>query len=133
LDAQPELITREWNVTKVNNLLLPLMEQKVRSRSKLLQVWQTDPKFLLSSVQDWIDESHRRELAATWPPKDVPAERYIPARSSTSSNNNNTTTTNTASASSAKPRTTKLKAKFIAQPESDSESSECSDLEYLYE
>ena len=73
--AQPSLITRNWSVGKVNNIVQALASASIDSRAKLEAKWATEPKFLLRECSEWMQSNKAHLLDEMWPPKDDPEEQ----------------------------------------------------------
>ncbi|KAL6256172.1 hypothetical protein P5V15_012288 [Pogonomyrmex californicus] len=72
----PSLLTTPGSITKSWAKLIPrtqaivqtLQSQGVMSKDKLIEVWASNKKFLLSDYQKWLPESAHAEVARLWPP-----------------------------------------------------------------
>ncbi|KAI4504513.1 hypothetical protein M0802_000063 [Mischocyttarus mexicanus] len=72
----PSLLSTPGSVTKSWAKLLPrteaitkaLLLEGIMSKCKLIDVWDKDKTFLLSSYQKWLPESTHSEITLLWPP-----------------------------------------------------------------
>ncbi|KYN01320.1 PREDICTED: probable ATP-dependent RNA helicase kurz [Cyphomyrmex costatus] len=72
----PSLLTTPGSITKSWAKLIPrtqvivqtLQSQGIMSKDKLIEIWVSDKKFLLSAYQKWLPESAYAEVAQLWPP-----------------------------------------------------------------
>ncbi|XP_011057226.1 PREDICTED: probable ATP-dependent RNA helicase kurz [Acromyrmex echinatior] len=72
----PSLLTTPGSITKSWAKLIPrtqvivqtLQSQGVLSKDKLIEIWNSDKKFLLAAYQKWLPESAHAEAAQLWPP-----------------------------------------------------------------
>ncbi|KYQ50329.1 putative ATP-dependent RNA helicase kurz [Trachymyrmex zeteki] len=72
----PSLLTTPGSITKSWAKLIPrtqaivqtLQSQGVMSKDKLIEIWDSDKKFLLPAYQKWLPESAHTEVAQLWPP-----------------------------------------------------------------
>jgi ATP-dependent RNA helicase DHX37/DHR1 len=64
--AHPSLVTRSWNIKKVNGLVHALSSQGALSRSTLLDAWKMNDRFLYSELELWVKISHRKLFQEVW-------------------------------------------------------------------
>ncbi|XP_011697160.1 PREDICTED: probable ATP-dependent RNA helicase kurz [Wasmannia auropunctata] len=72
----PSLLTTPGSITKSWAKLIPrtqaivqtLQSQGVMSKDRLIDIWDSDKKFLLPAYQKWLPESAHAEIAQLWPP-----------------------------------------------------------------
>lgn len=76
LVAQPSLVTQSWNVKKVNSLVEALMNKRASSKSRLAEIWESEPQFLLKEMKLWVNTADADGgLADAWPPTGEPSRR----------------------------------------------------------
>ncbi|KAG7212083.1 hypothetical protein KM043_012436 [Ampulex compressa] len=68
--STPLSITKSWAklIPRTQEMTQTLMSQAVMSKEKLLEVWDSDKHFLLSSYLKWLPESAHGEVTLLWPP-----------------------------------------------------------------
>ncbi|XP_014248121.1 probable ATP-dependent RNA helicase kurz [Cimex lectularius] len=68
--SSPQIMTKSWSKfqPRTEYLLKALASEEVDSKSKLLNVWTTNPKFLLAPYQSWLPDDLHNEIAVKWPP-----------------------------------------------------------------
>lgn len=54
---------------RTEHLLQALVSRSADSRQKLCDLWEREPKYLLTEYLEWIQESLHNEVALAWPPK----------------------------------------------------------------
>ncbi|XP_024872377.1 probable ATP-dependent RNA helicase kurz isoform X1 [Temnothorax curvispinosus] len=66
----PGSITKSWArlIPRTQAIIQTLQSQGVVSKDKLVEIWGSDKKFLLSAYQKWLPESAHAEVAQIWPP-----------------------------------------------------------------
>lgn len=66
----PDSITKSWAklIPRTQAIIRALLSHEIMSKDKLLEIWSSDKKFLLSPYQKWLPESRHAEVALLWPP-----------------------------------------------------------------
>ncbi|XP_014283123.1 probable ATP-dependent RNA helicase kurz [Halyomorpha halys] len=70
--STPKTMIRSWArlQPRTEILLKTLIQKEVNSRDKLLNVWKTEPTYLLEAYQKWLPETAHNETSVIWPPID---------------------------------------------------------------
>lgn len=68
--SNPSIMLKTWAKLqpRTETLLSALVSKKVDCRDKLLTLWNSEEKYLLSAYSQWLPESMHQEIAKVWPP-----------------------------------------------------------------
>lgn len=68
--SNPSIMLKTWAKLqpRTEALLGALVSKKVDCRDKLLTLWKSEEKYLLSAYSQWLPESMHQEIAKVWPP-----------------------------------------------------------------
>ncbi|XP_076653384.1 putative ATP-dependent RNA helicase kurz [Halictus rubicundus] len=68
--SSPQSINKAWAklVPRTQEMSQLLLSHAIMSRDKLIETWENDRTFLLSTYQKWLPESAHGEVAVIWPP-----------------------------------------------------------------
>ncbi|XP_078042452.1 putative ATP-dependent RNA helicase kurz [Augochlora pura] len=68
--SSPQSINKSWAklVPRTQEMSQLLLSHAIMSKERLLEMWENDKTFLLSTYQKWLPESAHGDVAATWPP-----------------------------------------------------------------
>ena len=64
--AHPSLVTRSWNIKKVNSIVCALANSDISSRESLIAIWKVNDRFLYNELEMWVKLSHRQLLQEVW-------------------------------------------------------------------
>eukprot|EP01117_Protostelium_nocturnum_P006791 TRINITY_DN2439_c0_g1_i2.p1 TRINITY_DN2439_c0_g1~~TRINITY_DN2439_c0_g1_i2.p1 ORF type:complete len:945 (+),score=306.88 TRINITY_DN2439_c0_g1_i2:1028-3862(+) len=67
LNTRPNVITKSAQ-NKAIQLIQALKNRNVFSKKKLTEIWEDEPKFLLTQVLLWFDKEHHKAVTGMWPP-----------------------------------------------------------------
>ncbi|OQV23883.1 putative ATP-dependent RNA helicase DHX37 [Hypsibius exemplaris] len=67
---KPNVMIKTWAEVHpaTQTLLHALVQRKVATRAKLLQVWSQDQSYLMQEYLQWLPQNYRTQAAAIWPP-----------------------------------------------------------------
>lgn len=68
--TSPGSVTKPWAklLTRIELITKLLLSKGIMTKDKLIDKWNSDPKFLLSAYQKWLPESAHAEVMLMWPP-----------------------------------------------------------------
>ncbi|XP_059612342.1 probable ATP-dependent RNA helicase kurz [Phlebotomus argentipes] len=70
--STPASMIRSYSniIPRVTAFIKALVNRQITSKPKLMEIWQKDPKYLLSEYQQWLPSKASMEVSSKWPPTD---------------------------------------------------------------